>query len=377
MISWETTINKGRRMRRGYTTGSCAAAAAKAAALMLFSKKQVEQVSISTPAGITLELPVEDIRRSENSVSCSVTKMAGDDPDVTDGLKVFASVEKLQEGAEIQIRAGEGVGRVTRPGLQVEVGRAAINPVPMAMITHETTSVLPPATGALVTLSIPGGEETARKTFNARLGVEGGLSILGTTGIVEPMSEDAFKEILSLELQRLLPAYADFLVLVPGNLGKNVALQQLFLPQERVLKMSNFAGFMLDECRHHGVKRLVLVGHIGKLFKVAAGIFHTHSRVADARFEIFAAQAALRGASRQTIHKLQSCSSVEEMLTVMEVFPQQDLYEKFSEKVSLRAQDYVSGEMEIGTVLFSLKKGILGIDDRARKLVEEYTWKRS
>lgn len=377
MMSWDTTISKGRKLRRGYTTGSCAAAAAKAAAYMLFSGEQLEQISISTPAGITLELSLENIRREGERVSCSVTKFSGDDPDVTNGLQVFASVEKMQNEVGVVVRAGEGVGTVTRPGLQVEVGRPAINPVPMAMITNEVGCVLPPNTGVIVTISIPGGEKAAERTFNARLGVEGGLSILGTTGIVEPMSEDVFKEILSLELQQLLPGCADFLVLVPGNLGKSVALHQLFLPSDRVLKMSNFVGFILDECRHRGVKRLLLVGHIGKLFKVAAGIFHTHSRVADARFEIFAAQAALLGADQQTIHKLQRCSSVEEMLTVLEVLAPPNLYDIFSEKVSLRARDYAAEELEIGTVLFSLKKGILGMDDRARKLVEEYTWKRS
>jgi len=376
MMSWEMTTKRGKKMRRGFTTGSCSAAAAKAAALMLFGGEDVGEISIATPAGIPLKLPIGNIHRGMGMVSCSVKKDSGDDPDVTNGIDVFAAVkEKMDPG--ITVLGGEGVGRVTRPGLQVEVGSPAINPVPMAMILQEVGAVLPPGKGVEVTISIPGGEELAGKTFNAKIGVEGGLSILGTSGIVEPMSEEAFKEILSLEMKTLLPAFSDFLVLVPGNHGKNIARGQLSLPEERVIKMSNFVGFMLDTCRHHGVKKLLLVGHIGKLLKVTAGIFHTHSRVADARFEVFAAHAALLGADQEMIQKLHRCSSAEEMITVLDALQVEGLYEGFAEKVSFRAGEYVSGEIEIGTILFSLKRGILGMDEKAGKFVEEYAWKKS
>ena len=370
-FTWEYTISRGRRLRRGYTTGTCAAAAAKAAAAMLFSGKELNRVSIRIPAGIDLSLALEEVVRRDGEVCCAVRKDSGDDPDVTKGVLIFAKVREIGDEG-VTLRGGEGIGVVTRPGLPVDVGEPAINPTPRAMILSAVQALLPPGRGVEVVISIPRGVELAKKTFNPRLGIEGGLSILGTTGIVEPMSEDAFKDSLALELKMLSPAKRKFLVLVPGNHGKKTALEQLGLPQESVIKMSNFVGFMLDQCREHGVKEVLLVGHIGKLFKLAGGIFHTHSRVADARFELFAAHAALLGAGTGLITRLQRCLSAEEMLEVMDELPVEGLYDLFASKVSIRAEAYCSGELCVGTVLCSLRRGVLGMDGRAKELMEAY-----
>lgn len=376
--TWEYVVKGGRRLRRGFTTGSCATAAAKAATQMLFSGETVDVVSILTPAGIRLNLPVRNILRSGQSVLCSVQKDAGDDPDITAGLEIFASaVEKENPGVEVV--AGEGVGMVTRPGLSVEVGKPAINPVPMAMILQEAGSVLPPGKGVRITISIPGGEEVAAKTFNPRLGIYGGLSILGTTGIVEPMSEEAFKESLALEMRMVSPAPGDpgFVVLVPGNYGKETARRMLGLPEKRIIKMSNFVGFMLDKCLEHGFQKILLVGQIGKLLKVAAGIFHTHSRMADARFEVFAAYASLLGAKRALIEELRRCGSSEEMVDKLETCPLEGFYDFLAARVSSRAEEYLYGRIPVGTVLFSLRKGLLGLDERAKLFLEEFACKKS
>ncbi len=370
-FTWEYTISRGRRLRRGFTTGTCAAAAAKAAATMLFSGKDLSRVSIRIPAGIELSLAVEQVLRRAGEVCCAVRKDSGDDPDVTGGALVFATVRERGDGG-VTLRGGEGIGVVTRPGLPVDVGEPAINPTPRAMILSAVEALLPPGRGVEVVISIPGGAELAKKTFNPRLGITGGLSILGTTGIVEPMSEEAFKDTLALALKMLSPATRRFLVLVPGNHGKKTAAEQLGLPRQRIIKMSNFVGFMLDQCREHGVKEVLLVGHIGKLFKLAGGIFHTHSRVADARFELFAAHAALLGAGTELIVRLQGCATAEEMLEVLDDLPVVGLYDFFAAKVSARAEVYCGGELRVGTVLCSLKRGVLGMDDRAKELLEAY-----
>jgi len=369
--NWEYIISGGRRLRRGYTTGSCAAAAAKAAAAMLFSGKDVTDVSIDTPAGIMLLLPVTQLRRCPGEVSCAVRKNSGDDPDITDGVLVYATVRvKKEEG--ITLKGGSGVGIVTRPGLALDVGEPAINPVPRAMILEAVQSVLPQGRGVEVVLSIPGGAELAKKTFNPRLGIAGGLSILGTTGIVEPMSEEAFKETLALELKLLAPAKRRFLILVPGNHGKKTAVGLLRLPPGQVMKMGNFVGFMLDQCLRYGVKELLLLGHIAKLFKVAGGIFHTHSRVADARFELIAAHAVLLGAGTDLVRRLARCGGVEEMLEVLDDLPVPGLYDLFAARVSERAAAYGNGEIRVGTVLCSLKRGVLGMDRQAKQFLEAY-----
>lgn len=371
-LGWEYTVSKGRRLRRGYTTGTCAAAAAKGAAAMLFSAgaEDMKEVSILTPAGIELCLPLAEVERRPGEVQCAVRKDSGDDPDLTNGILVCALVREKEETG-IVLRGGRGVGIVTRPGLPVDLGEAAINPAPRAMILESLAEVLPPGRGVEVVISIPAGEALAQKTFNPRLGIVGGLSILGTTGIVEPMSEEAFKEIITLELKLLSPEKRRFLVLVPGNHGKRMA-QELGLPREKIIKMSNFVGFMLDRCKQYGVQEVLLLGHIGKIFKVAGGIFHTHSRVADARFELFAAHAALLGAGTEIIAGLQQCVTAEAMLEVLDTLPVAGIYDLFADRVSARAASYGGGALRVGTVLCSQRRGVLGMDARAKLLLEAY-----
>ena len=369
-MSWEYTYANGKQMRRGYTTGSCAAAAAKAAVLMLFGAEKPDKVSINTPKGIELTLDVYNICQNSDGVSCSVQKDSGDDPDITNGIHVFAAVKAIDKQG-IEIDAGEGVGMVTKPGLQVTVGKPAINPVPMKMIIREIEQVLPKGKGVKVVISIPEGTELAKKTLNPRLGIIGGLSILGTTGIVEPMSEEAFKDSLAVELKMALLNDNETIVLVPGNHGMDICRDKLSIPVERIIKMSNFVGFMLDKCREYGVKKVLMVGHIGKLLKVSAGIFHTHSRVADARFEIFAANACLLGASSEMIRKMEKSVTTEEMVEILDQLNSGDIYGLFAEKISRRSEQHVFGELTVGTVLFSFNIGILGMDNNAKIILEE------
>ena len=350
-----------KRLRCGYTTGSCAAAAAKAAAQMLLSGERVDQVALSTPKGVLLQLPVGHIRLSEESVSCAVQKDSGDDPDVTDGVGVFAEVRRADKG--VYIAGGEGIGRVTRPGLACAVGEAAINPGPRRMIANvlqEVGETYGYTSGWQVTLSVPEGKRLAEKTFNPRLGITGGISILGTSGIVEPMSERALVDTIRTELRQLRTLGARTVVAVPGNYGETFLREQMRLPC-RAVSCSNYIGELLDMAVDFGFEGLLLVGHAGKLVKLAGGVMNTHSRYADARMEIITAHAALCGVSPVLAGKLMDCVTTDEAFELLQkeqlLSPVMD---SLIQKIHFHINARVRGQLTVGAVLFSNAFGLLG-----------------
>ena len=309
-----------KKLRMGYTTGSCAAAAAKAAARMLFLGEEIRQVSLMTPKGIRLYLDVEDILRMKDKVRCAIRKDAGDDPDVTDQILVYAEVSKT-EGKQITLDGGVGVGRITRKGLEQDIGDAAINKVPRAMIREavEKEKERGGYTGGLsVIISIPDGAELAKKTFNPRLGIEGGLSVLGTTGIVEPMSEKALTDTIFLEMKMLRENGNEYCYLVPGNYGSDFLKEALGYDGNLAVKCSNYIGESIDHAVRLGMKGILLIGHVGKLIKVAAGVMNTHSRQADCRMEVFASHAAMAGADPETVKKIMESITTAEMTELLE-----------------------------------------------------------
>ncbi|MDE7218481.1 MAG: cobalt-precorrin-5B (C(1))-methyltransferase CbiD, partial [Oscillospiraceae bacterium] len=240
----EYIVKGGKKLRLGYTTGSCAAAAAKAAAYMLLTGRRLEQVELATPKGIRLTLPVQEIRMGEKEVSCAVEKDGGDDPDVTTGALIFAAVSRKEEPG-IAIDGGEGVGRVTKAGLDQPVGAAAINSVPRRMIREgleEIQSLTGDAGGLSVVISVPGGRELAKRTFNPRLGITGGISIIGTTGIVEPMSEQALVDTIRVELRQRRESGAEYVLLTPGNYGSDFIRDSLGIDPAIAVQTSNFIG---------------------------------------------------------------------------------------------------------------------------------------
>ncbi|MCR4319271.1 MAG: cobalt-precorrin-5B (C(1))-methyltransferase CbiD [Candidatus Brocadiaceae bacterium] len=265
-------------MRFGYTTGSCAAAAAKAAAIGLFTGNIPGEVEINTPAGVKLRLKVHHRQLSANEAACAVQKDAGDDPDVTNGCYIYAKIKRIFTQT-IEIDGGEGVGRVTKPGLQVPVGHAAINPVPRRMIEGAVKEVIGNGCGLKIVISVPDGKALGEKTFNPKLGIIGGISIIGTTGIVRPMSEDAFKTSLLCGLDIAKGIGYETVVLVPGSLGERSILNLFNIPKDQVIQISNFVGFMLTAAGQRNFKRIILAGHPGKLAKLLRGDFQTHSTV--------------------------------------------------------------------------------------------------
>lgn len=366
-------VKDGKKMRYGYTTGSCAAAASKAAVSIIVENKIIKKINIDTPKGWELTLDVLNpvIEGLGKSATCFVRKDAGDDPDVTDGALIGASVE-LIDTPIIKIRGGEGVGHVTKPGLYVPIGEPAINPVPRKMIINEISKVLPEGKGAIVTIIVPEGKKLAQKTFNPRLGILGGISILGTSGIVEPMSQEAIQESLAIELRVAVKGKADKIVLVPGNYGQEKAQKLFGIDKSKIIKISNFIGFMLNKCIEEKIKKVLIIGHIGKLVKVAGGIFNTHSKVADGRIEIIAANLALLGAPHEMVKKIFECLTTESIVDIVDEYGYGQVYNILCEKAEERCLAYTYGELEVGVIMFSMNRGLLAVGEKAKTILEEF-----
>ena len=363
-------------LRYGWTTGSCAAAAAKAAALMLFSGEEFRQVRLMTSKGIELYLDVEDVTRLPDRVECAVRKYSGDDPDVTDGLLIYAKVEKGDEessGLRVILDGGIGVGRVTKPGLEQQIGQAAINKVPRRMITEEVERICRACgyCGEMkVTISIPDGEETAKKTFNPRLGIVGGLSVLGTSGIVEPMSEKALTDTIYLEMKMLRESGYSCCYAVPGNYGMDFLTDQLGINPDLAVKCSNYVGDTIDDAKLLGMKGLLLIGHVGKFIKLAAGVMNTHSRTADCRMEVFASHAAMAGADAAVVKEIMACLNTTEAVKILKDRGLlQDIMKTVMERITFYLRQRAGGELETGAVVFSGEEGILGQTENAERLL--------
>lgn len=360
-----------KKLRTGYTTGSCAAAAAKAAAGMLFGGGEIRHVSLMTPAGIRLLLEIEEIEVGADYVSCAVKKDSGDDPDVTNGVYVYAKVSRNTSG-QVRLDGGVGVGRVTKKGLEQGIGEAAINKVPRSMIlgaVREEMELAGYTGGVDIVISIPAGVLLAAKTFNQRLGIEGGISVLGTSGIVEPMSEQALTETIFLEMKVLKEGGSDWCYLVPGNYGNDFLRENLGYDGSRAVKCSNYIGEAIDDALRLEMHGVLLVGHIGKLVKLAAGVMNTHSRQADARMEVLAAHAAMAGADRETVTQIMNAITTAEALEILE---HTGFLRETMRTVTNRIEYYLrhrAGEhLKIGAVIFSEEQGILGKTSLADEL---------
>lgn len=367
----------GKRLRLGYTTGSCAAAAAKAAAWMLLTGRRKETITLDTPKGIRLELAVREITMRADSVSCAIEKDSGDDPDVTKGTLIFASVRRTDEPG-VHIDGGKGVGRVTKRGLDQPVGNAAINSVPRQMIRENVEEVmaLTDFSGGLdVVISAPEGETLAKKTFNPRLGIVGGISILGTTGIVEPMSEAALVETIRVELRQRRAMGKEYALLTPGNYGSDFIRQNLDVDLNTAVQVSNFLGDALDICRALGFRGALLVGHVGKLVKTAGGMMNTHSKYGDCRMEILAAHAAAAGVDAERIREILDCAACDDAVRILrECGRDAPALARVTERALFHLAHRADG-MEIGLLMFSKEYGVLGQSENApallKKIMEE------
>ena len=380
---FEHYVRSGQKLLRcGYTTGTCAALGAAGAARLLLTGRTPETVALRTPKGVVVEVEPIFCRLSGEGAECAIRKDGGDDVDVTTGLPVVASVVLEPDAPGVRILGGEGVGRVTKPGLDQPIGEAAINHVPRQMIAEALEREAENAAytgGFAVTISVEGGAETAKRTFNPHIGVEGGLSILGTSGIVEPMSQQAILDTIQLEMNQAALRAKNAsgprrLVLAPGNYGLDYLASAL--PQfERfpVVKTSNFIGDTLDMAATAKFEEVLLVGHVGKLCKLAAGVMNTHSHTADGRAEVFCAHAALCGASREVCAALMDAATTDACLDILDGAQlRAPVLESILAAIQMHLDRRAGGAFRVGAVLFSNQHGPLGETKTAKELMREW-----
>ncbi len=376
-MAFEHYIRSGtRRLRCGYTTGACAALAAAGAARLLLTGETPERLRLVTPKGWMVEVAPADCTLCGGEARCAVRKDAGDDPDVTDGCLVCAAVRKTARG--VSIDGGEGVGRVTKPGLDQPVGAAAINTVPRGMIAAAVEEVCAAAGyggGLSVVISVPGGAALAERTFNPKLGVVGGVSILGTSGVVEPMSERALIDSIGVALRQAAASGGKRLILTPGNYGadylRKTGLDRRGVP---VVRCSNFIGDALDAAASEGFSEVLLVGHIGKLVKLAGGVMNTHSRQADCRAELFTAYAALCGADAALCRELMDAATADACLALLDAAGLRSaVLQGLLDAIQRRLDRRAAGAFRVGAALFSNEYGDLGATEEARRFLEEWT----
>ena len=394
-----------KELAKGFTTGTCAQAATKAAMQMLFTGEKVEYVQVELPQGEKLQLDIMDIQRGYKNgqerdgkrvagneasnleytdrelpvmVSCAVKKNSGDDPDITNGVLVYSKV-RISDTGKIRIDGGNGVGRVTKPGLDQPVGEAAINRVPRQMIRKEVEEACEEVgyTGGIdVEISIPEGVRLAKETFNPRLGIEGGLSILGTTGIVNPMSEQALIDTIEVEMKVCLAEKYRYLIIAPGNYGLDFLKEQYSIEENDVVKCSNYIGQTIDMAVEQDCKGVLLVGHIGKLIKVSGGIMNTHSRWADCRMDLFATAALRAGIAGEKAVEFLDCVTTDDALEKCSM----EERTRIMEQIMMRMEEYLNyrgkGEIQVGAVTFSNVYGILGKTEQAEELIEKFRQER-
>ncbi len=365
-------VKGNKKLRYGYTTGSCAAGATKACVHMLFTQERVEYIDLHTPKGWDLHLQVNDIVLGEKTVCCAIIKDSGDDPDMTNGMYIYAKVS-FTDTPGIVLSGGKGVGVVTRKGLSIAVGEPAINPVPREMILAETKALVDKHKykgGVHIEIYTPQGEEIAKKTFNPKLGIIGGISILGTTGIVEPMSEKALIDTLKIEMNVLRENDHKNIIIFPGNYGRKFAQEDLGLNILPSVKISNYIGEVLGYIDTLDFEHVLFVAHIGKLIKVAGGIMNTHSKSADARMEILGAYTSACGGDSQLTREILNCITTDEAVDLLKNQPfYEDVLEKILERVAYHISNKVTGKTEIGLIMFTNTHGILSMNHNAKQML--------
>lgn len=365
----------GRKLRKGFTTGTTATAATVAAIRTLLNQKPQETVTVHAANGKTAIFDVEQTDFDEQQASCAIKKDGGDDQDATDGALIFATV-KLRDDNEIHLDGGKGVGRVTKEGLANKPGMPAINPTPRRVIKAAAREEVGEKRGVDIVISVPEGERIAKLTYNPRLGIVGGISILGTSGVVTPMSESSWKHSISIEMNIHRKRSDNTIVLVPGNYGEDFAKDELGIPSAKIVQMSNFVGYVLHETQRLGFTKVLIVGDLGKMIKVAGGIFSTHSKDADARAEIMVANLALMGGVPTVfLRKINQCLTTISMIKMIDEAGYQEVYQMIADKIKLRAEKLLAHRephVEIDAVIFSRESGFLAASKPLQEIKGEW-----
>ncbi|WP_375711546.1 cobalt-precorrin-5B (C(1))-methyltransferase CbiD [Levilactobacillus brevis] len=364
----------GRKLRKGFTTGTTATAAAVAATKTLLQQEPQSIVAVKAANGQQAEFDVQDDQFDETYASVAITKDGGDDQDATDGMLIYATVT-LRQDSEITLDGGQGIGRVTQKGLANEPGMPAINPTPRRMIKQSVRDLLGPHRGADIVISAPEGEKVAKLTYNPKLGIVGGISILGTSGIVTPMSEESWKHSISIEMNIHRQRGDDRIILTPGNYGEDFLTQTMKIPVTQQVQMSNFVGYVLKEAQRLGFKQVLMVGDLGKMIKVSAGIFSTHSKDADARAEVMVANLALLGAPLGLLKQVYACLTTISMIDLINEAGYQAVYQKIVDKIKQRSEKLLvrrEPAVVVDSVIFSRSSGLLASSKPIEEIEAEW-----
>ncbi|MEK4252598.1 cobalt-precorrin-5B (C(1))-methyltransferase [Ureibacillus sp. FSL K6-2830] len=350
-------------LREGYTTGACATACAKAALISLITKLEQKKVMIHLPVGKDVEFSIEKCEIRDIEVKCSVIKDGGDDPDATHGAIIEATVS-WRKDKEIFIDGGKGVGRVTKPGLPIEVGLAAINPVPRKMIQTEVEKVLQQygiETGVNIIITVPEGEEIAKKTLNSRLGIIGGISILGTRGTVVPFSNAAYMASIVQAISVAKAAGSEHLVFTTGGRSEKFAMSMYSeLPEVAFIEMGDFVGFSMKQCKQLGIPKVSLVGMMGKFSKLAQGSMMLHSKGSQVNFEFLASIARESGATNESVRQILQANTANEVGEIMKEQGCMKFFDKLSELCCKEILKHVGGGLIVSTAIYSMKGELLG-----------------
>jgi cobalt-precorrin-5B (C1)-methyltransferase len=356
-------------MKFGYTTGTCVSAAAKACALAIVEKKIVKSVTVSTPIGLRLEIPVNYVNISNEWVEASVTKNGGDDPDDTNGMEIIVKMRINNDNGYLTIRAGKGIGIARNKGLPVNEGEPAINPVPRKQLIDNLKEILGDNFGAEIIIEAPKGEKISQRTFNPRLGIEGGVSILGTSGIVKPMSIISWYASMVEQLDVVRKKGFDTVVMVPGNIGETAARKLLNVNKDSIVQMAIFVGGMIKGAAKRGFKEIVLLGHIGKMVKNAIGIWNTHYKYGDGRIETIVAYAAKHGIQNDVLLKIFECKTTDDAVNILRNYNYFEIFSDIADKIVYNAENLINNRAKIYTILIDMKGDIIGYSKDSEKFL--------
>ena len=356
------------QLRTGLTTGTSAAAATKAALQTLLGKEIYEEIQITLPKGKIVELPIAWTRVDDSRVTCSVIKDGGDDPDVTHGAEILSTVEFTSEVGSVQVKGGIGVGKVTKPGLGLPIGSHAINPVPLKMIKDSVDEVLSKnidstkSFGIAITIAVPKGAEIAIKTDNPRLGIIGGISILGTTGIVLPYSTASFAAAIRQGLDVGIAQGADTFILTTGGRSEDF-MKHLFqerYPEHCYIQMGDFAGFSVKQCHDKGVKRIFIGGFIGKLTKIAMGVKQTHVRGSHVSMDFMARLAEESGANKELVDSIVNANTARHVSEIIDSNSIVGFYDLICREAVKQLKNYSGNQLLIEVLLFDFNGNVVG-----------------
>lgn len=362
-------------LKKGYTTGTCAAAATQGAVAAALTGVFPEKVKVITPNNTELNLKLLYRKKTNKVFRCAVRKYSGDDPDVTSGALIYSYVSLIDDNLDrIILKGGKGVGRVTKPGLACNINEPAINPVPRKMIINEARDIKDKIgfKGSIeVTIVVPKGEELAQRTFNPKLGIIGGISILGTSGIVEPMSEQALIDTIKVELNVRKAEGKSSICITPGNYGQSFLKSNAVISEEDTVKCSNFIGDALTFVKEMDFKEIVFSGHLGKLVKVAGGVMNTHSKYGDRRMEIINNHLEELGADKSIIKKIENCVMVDDAIDILDSLGfKEKLMKALLVSIEANVRKVVGNDIEVGIITFSNKYGLLIKSENVDEIIE-------